>query len=44
MKRDEREWITQYCEKMCELGVMRKVMPGEDDPKFVVGVVLVKEG
>jgi hypothetical protein len=29
---------------MCELGVMRKIMPGEEDPKFVVGVVLVKEG
>lgn len=27
-----------------KLGIVRKVLPGEVEPKFVVGVVLVKEG
>ena len=27
-----------------KLGIVRKVLPGEAEPRFVVGVVLVKEG
>jgi hypothetical protein len=42
--RNERQWINEYCEKLCELGILRKLKPGEPDPKFVVGVVLVKDG
>ena len=42
--RPEREWIRTYMQKLCELGVVRQVMPGDPDPRFVVGAVLVKEG
>ncbi len=27
-----------------KLGIVKKVLPGEPEPRFVVGVVLVKEG
>ncbi len=26
------------------LGIVKRVLPGEEEPRFVVGVVLVKEG
>jgi hypothetical protein len=42
--RNERQWIKEYCDKMCELGILKKLKPGEEEPRFVVGAVLVKEG
>jgi hypothetical protein len=42
--RTEREWIREYLTKLEELGVVKKLMPGDPEPLFTVGVVLVKEG
>ena len=33
-----------YVASQVELGVLRRVMPGEEEPTFTVGAVLVKEG
>ena len=41
---EERQWIREYMEAQEKLGIVRKVLPGEEEPRFVVGVVLVKEG
>jgi hypothetical protein len=40
----ERAWINQYLAKLEELGVVKKLNPGEPEPLFTVGVVLVREG
>ena len=43
--KEQREWLKQYMDKQCELGVLRKVRRGVDpDPTFVQSVVLVKGG
>lgn len=40
----ERAWIREYVASQVELGVLRRVLPGEEEPTFTVGAVLVKEG
>lgn len=42
--RHEREWIRGYMSKLEELGVVKQLKPGEPEPLFTVGVVLVREG
>lgn len=42
--KDEREWIRNYLKNQVDLGILRQVMPGEPEPVFAVGAVLVKEG
>ena len=42
--REEREFIRDDMAKMCRLGIVKKVEPGDPEPVFVVGIVLVKEG
>ncbi len=40
----ERDWIRSYLTKLEELGVVKQLKPGEQEPLFTVGVVLVREG
>lgn len=40
----ERQWIREYMEGQEALGVVKRVLPGEEEPVFVVGAILVKEG
>lgn len=42
--RPEREFIREDMAKMCKLGILREILPGEEEPIFVVGLVLVKDG
>jgi hypothetical protein len=42
--REERQWIREYCAKLCDLGILRQVLPGDEEPQFAVGAVLVKGG
>ena len=41
---EERQWIREYMDSQEKLGIVRRILPGEPEPRFVVGVVLVKEG
>jgi hypothetical protein len=43
-KKEERDWIKNYIKGLCALGILEEVLPGEEEPQFVVGCVLVKEG
>lgn len=42
--RAEREWIEKYMTEQEQLGVVKRVTPGSDEPTFAVGAVLVREG
>ena len=43
-KKEEREWIRGYISNQCDLGILQEIKPGEQEPVFVVGCVLVREG
>ena len=43
-KKEERAWIRNYINNQVELGILEAVGPGEKEPTFVVGCVLVREG
>ena len=40
----ERDWINKFMKTQEELQIMRKLRPGDKEPNFSVGVVLVKGG
>lgn len=40
----EREWIELHMAELETLGVVRRVNPGDPEPEFAVGAVLVKDG
>ena len=43
-KKEERQWIRGYIQNQVELGILEEVKPGDPEPTFVVGCVLVREG
>lgn len=42
--REERNWIEEYLTDLEELGVVRRINPGDPEPTFAVNAVLVKDG
>jgi hypothetical protein len=42
--RKERKWINDYMGAQEELHIVKRIMPGEEEPTFIAAVVLVKGG